>query len=88
MKISADGEKLFISDDNGNLKLISLIDATIIRDFGKVCDHEISGIVITVDERFFFTSTVDGRLIQWNYGNTSFFRQYRRITGGISSLCL
>jgi WD40 repeat protein len=88
MKISADEKNLFLRDGSNRLRLISLTDGTTTKDFGRIHDHLISGIVVTADEKFFFTSSVDGKLIQWNYGDTSLVRVYKQITGGIISLCL
>jgi hypothetical protein len=57
MKISGDQDKLFIGDLFGNLRLMSLADGTLIKDFGKSHDGEITRIVITLDEKFFLTSS-------------------------------
>jgi hypothetical protein len=38
MKISADNEKLLVGDNYGFLRLISLIDGELIKDFGRVHD--------------------------------------------------
>jgi WD40 repeat protein len=89
MKISADETKIFLGEDHSNLKLISLTDGTIIKDFGNVHNYgEINGIVMTADEKFFFTSSRNGRLKQWNYGDTTLVVDYRQITGKIHCLCL
>jgi WD40 repeat protein len=50
MKITADGQKLFVGDSKGHLNLISSIDGNLIKDFRKVHDEKISGIMITVEQ--------------------------------------
>jgi hypothetical protein len=50
IKITADGQKLLVGDSKGHLKLISSIDGKLIKDFGKVHDEKITGIMITVDQ--------------------------------------
>ena len=67
MKITADGEKLLVGDNGGNLKLISSRDGKVIKDLGKVHDGSITGIVITGDQNFWLTSSDDGGLKQFNY---------------------
>jgi WD40 repeat protein len=67
MNITADSEKLLFGDFIGNMKLISSRDGKLIKDLGKVHDGITSGIVITEDEKFIFTSSMDRVLKQWNY---------------------
>ena len=67
---------------------MSLIDGTIIKNFGNILDDGISGIVITADEKFFFTSCGAGVLQQWNYEDRSLVRNYGEITDQIYCLCL
>ena len=69
------------------MKLMSLTDGTKIKDFGQIHNEKITGIVITADEKFFFTSSEKGKLKQWNYGGTTLVKSYGKITGGIFSLC-
>jgi hypothetical protein len=57
MKIRAGDEKLLLGDSDGHLKLISLIDEKLIKDFGRAHDIVIIGIMITADQKFFFTSS-------------------------------
>jgi hypothetical protein len=49
MKITADGEKLLVGDFRGHLKLTSLTDGKVIKNFGKCHGRGISGIMITMD---------------------------------------
>jgi hypothetical protein len=49
MKISADDEKLLVGDRGGHLKLISSRDGELIKDFGRVHEGDISGIMLTAD---------------------------------------
>jgi WD40 repeat protein len=89
MKITADNDKLFVGDYGGKLKLISLRDGELIKDFGKALSHTITGIIITSDQRFFFTSSANGVLKQWNYKDNTLVRDYGQITDNqIWSLCL
>jgi WD40 repeat protein len=66
VKITADGEKLFVGDSQGYLKLISSTKGKLIKDFGIVHELFIGKIVISSDQKFFFTSSLDGELKQWN----------------------
>ena len=88
MKITADGEKLLVGDVRGHLKLISSRDGKVIKDFGKVHDGHITGIVITGDQNFWLTSSSDGQLKQWNYGDNTLVRDHGKIADDIWSLCL
>jgi WD40 repeat protein len=89
MKITADDEKLFVGDYCGHLKLISLVDGHVIKHFSKIHDYWITGIMITVDQKFFFTSSENGVLKQWNYEDNTLVRDHGKITdNGIWSLCL
>ena len=38
-----------------------------IKDFGKMHDKAITGIMISVDQKIFFISSFDEVLKQWNY---------------------
>ena len=67
MKITADGEKLFIGDSGGQLNLILSRDGELIKDFGRSHVYGITVIMITIDQKFFFTSSDDGVFKQWNY---------------------
>jgi hypothetical protein len=69
MKITADGEKLLVGDYRGHLILISSRDAEVFNDFGRALPNPVTGIMTTADEKFFFTASYDGVLIQWNYGD-------------------
>jgi hypothetical protein len=62
MKITADGENLLVGDYRGHLKLISSRDGKVNKRFRRVYDGEISGIMITADQKIFFTSTGHGVL--------------------------
>ena len=89
MKITADGEKLLVGDSTGHLKLISLIDGEVIKDFGRAHDGCITGIMIPVDQKLFFTSSENGVLKQWNYEDNTLVRDHGKITNNyIRSLCL
>ena len=88
MKITADGEKLLFGDSSGQLKLISSEDGQEIKDFGRAHNYPITGIVITMDQKFFFTSSSDGVLKQWNYKDRTLLRDYGEIIDEICSLCL
>jgi WD40 repeat protein len=89
MKITPDDEKMLVGDDEGDLKVISLADGEVIKDFGQVHDDKITGIVITADQKFIFTSSVDGVLKQWDFEETTLVRDHGKIAGYyIFSLCL
>jgi hypothetical protein len=89
MKITADGDKLLVGDERGHLKLISSIDGKLIKDFGKIHENAISGIVITLNQKFFFTCSCFGVLKQWDYQDNSLVRDYGKMTYDyILSLCL
>jgi WD40 repeat protein len=88
IRISADQQKLFLGDNGGNLKLMSLTDATAIIHFGQLHNQKITGIVITEDEKFLFTSSQNGELKQWNYQDTTLINDYAGFTHSIHSLCL
>ncbi len=79
---------MLLGDLDGKLRLMSLTDGTTIKDFGKIHDDQINGIVKTADEMFFFTSSCDGRLQQWNHGDATLVRDYGKIADEIRSLCL
>jgi WD40 repeat protein len=70
------------------LKLISLSDGELIKDFGQAHDGRISSIMITTDQKFFFTSSLDGKLKQWNCEDSTLVRDYGKITNEIFSMCL
>jgi WD40 repeat protein len=73
----------------GHLKLVSSRRVDLIKDFGQVHDDWITGIMATEDERFFFTSSSDGGLKQWNYQDNNLVRDHEKIMkDGIWSLCL
>ena len=86
MKITVEDEKLLVGDCEGHLKLISSRDGKVIKRFGQVHDYEISGIMITVDQKFFFTSSKYGALKQWNYEDTTLVRDHGKINNFICSL--
>jgi WD40 repeat protein len=88
MKITADEEKLFVGDYKGQLKLISLMDGEVIKDYGQVHEKQITGIMITADQKFFFTSSYSGVLRQWNYKKNFAVRWHGEITNSIASLCI
>jgi WD40 repeat protein len=67
MKITADDEKLLVGDNKGYLKLISSRDGKLIKQTGRAHEDWISGIMVTKDWKFFFTSSYGGGLKQWNY---------------------
>jgi WD40 repeat protein len=66
MKIAADGDRLLVGDAAGSLGLVSSRDGYTIKDFGYVHPSWISGIMMSVEEKFFFTSSNDGVLKQWS----------------------
>jgi hypothetical protein len=71
------------------LKLISLSEGEVIKDFGQVHNAYISGIMITVDQKSFFTSSGDGGLKQWSYEDNTLVRDHGQImSDNIYSLCL
>jgi hypothetical protein len=88
MKITADGEKLLVGDNLGHLKLVSLRDGELIKEFGHILGCGITGIVITADQKFFFTSSFDGVLKQSNYGDNTLVRDHGKIMDGSFFLCL
>jgi hypothetical protein len=88
MKITADDEKLIVGDNLGHMKLISLRDGQVIKDFGQVHDDIINGIVISADRKFFFTSSYNGELKQWNYEDNTLVIGHGKINNCINTLCL
>jgi hypothetical protein len=70
------------------LTLVSLTDGEVIKDFGEVHDSGISGIMVTADQKFFFASSANGELKQWNYGDKTLVRDLGEVIDFISSLCL
>jgi WD40 repeat protein len=88
MKITADDEKLLVGDNRGHLKLISSRDGGLIKDFGRAHEDGISGIMISGEEQFFFTSSFDGVLRQWNFEDNTLVRDHGKITNCIDDLCL
>jgi WD40 repeat protein len=86
MKVMADGKKVLVGDYDGHLKLISLRDGKLIKDFLRPHHNYITGIMVTLDQLFFFTSSDDGVLKQWNYGDKSLVTDHGRITNCIESL--
>jgi hypothetical protein len=88
MKITPDDEKMFVGSVD-NLYLISLIDGEVLKKFRNVHGYDlVTGIVITADQKFFFTSSYEGILKQWNYGDNTLVRDHGRIASRICSLCL
>jgi hypothetical protein len=75
MKMSADEERLFLGDGGGDFKLMSLKDGTTIKDL-SYSYNPVAGIVTTEDEKFLFTSTIDGVLKKWNYKDANLVRDY------------
>jgi hypothetical protein len=67
---------LFVGDSSGHLKLISLADGTTIKDFGQIQSDGfgLTGVVITIDGKFFFGATGGGELRQWNYQDLNLVR--------------
>jgi hypothetical protein len=88
MKITADDEKLIVGHWDGNLVLISSRDGEVIKSFGKAHDHYITVIMITMNQKFFFTASAYGVLKQWNYMDYTLLRDHGKIMGTIISLCL
>jgi hypothetical protein len=88
MKITADDEKLLVGDQEGHLKLISLIDGAVIKDFGRAHHDMITGIAIRADQKLFFTASRDGVLKQWNYQDNTLVRDHGNIMDDIHCLCL
>jgi hypothetical protein len=88
MKITADDEKLLVGDNSGHLKWISSRDGELIKHFGEAYYDWISGIVITADQKFFFTSSCNGQLKQWNYEDNTLVRDHGKINYLIWSMCL
>jgi WD40 repeat protein len=72
----------------GHLRLVSSTDGELIKDFGRVHDHQITGIIVTEDQKFFYTSSDDGVLKQWNYQDNTLAKDYGEILNYIWSLCL
>jgi WD40 repeat protein len=87
MKITADDEKLLVGDDYGYLILISSRDGQGIKDFGPAVFFRVTGIMLTADQKFFFTSSSDGKLKQWNYEDNNLARDHGMINKRIVSLC-
>jgi WD40 repeat protein len=88
MQITAKGKKLLVGDFGGFLKLISSRDGAVIKDFGRAHSENITGIVISADQRYFFTSSLDGKLIQWDCKNNTLFKDHGyQIRDGINYLC-
>jgi hypothetical protein len=87
IKITVDDEKLLVADFWNQFKLISSRDGALIKDFGNVPDRYITGIMITRDQKFFFTSSRYGVLKQWNYEENTLVTNHGRITDNINSLC-
>jgi WD40 repeat protein len=88
MKITADGEELLVGDNGYHLKLISSRNGHLIKDFGRAHSKPITGIVITVDQKFWFTSSEYGILKQWNCRDNTLVRKHGKKTDRIYSLCL
>ena len=87
MKITADGGKLLVGDYDGNLKLISISrDGGLIKDFLRPHNNYITGITVTLDQKFFFTSSDDGVLKQWNYEDNTMVKDHGKITDCVESL--
>jgi hypothetical protein len=55
------------------------MNGDVIKDFGQVHDR-ITGIIITLDQKFFFTSSRDGELKQWNLQDNTLVRDHGKIT--------
>ena len=88
MKIGADDDKLLVGDYFGYLRLVSSTDGELIKDFGELYDDAITGIIITLDQKFFFTSSCDGALKQWNYEDNTLVKLHGEIPDLVASLCL
>ena len=87
MKITADGEKLLVGGDRGDLQLRSSRDGKVIKDFGRAHWTWITGIMITLDQKFWFSSSSDGVLKQWNYEDNTLVRDHGGIMMNTLSLC-
>ena len=87
IKITADDGKLLLGDTGGNFRMLSSRSGLLLKDFG-VIHSSITGIMITSDKKFFFTSSADGELRQWNYIDNTLVRDHGKIAGDILSLCL
>ena len=88
MKLTVDSKKLIVGDHSGFMKLISAKDGELIKDFGQAHKEMITDIVITVDHKYFFTSSIDGSLKQWNYKNNTLYKDHANlIRDGICHLC-
>jgi hypothetical protein len=88
MKFTADDGNVLVGDEKGYLKLISLTDGQVIKDFGIVHDFITIGIMITEDQKFFLTSSFYGELKQWNYEDNTLAKDHGKITNRIMSLSL
>jgi WD40 repeat protein len=88
MRFSAYQEKFLYADFKCCLKLMSLPGLKTIKDFGEIHDDNINGLVFTADEKFFFSSSWDGGLKQWNYKDQTLVKDYRKMTYGIRCLYL
>jgi WD40 repeat protein len=87
LKITADGEKLLVGDQKGGFRLLSQTDGTEIDQIGFGHDGSVNAIAITSDQKFWFTSTGEGTLEQWDSKENSSFKDHGKIADSISSLC-
>jgi hypothetical protein len=88
MKITADDEQLLVGDAAGHLTLISSIDGEVTKKFGRLHDGYISGMIVTLDQKFFFSASSAGELKQWNGQDLTLAKDHGEIMDPIYSLCL
>ncbi len=63
-------------------------DGELIKDFEMVHENGITGIIMSEDWKFFFTSSAFGVLKQWNYEDNTLVGDHEKIIGFIGSLYL
>jgi hypothetical protein len=57
---------LLVGDAAGHLTLISSINGEVTKNFGRLHDGYIGGLIVTLDQKFFFSASSAGELKQWN----------------------
>jgi WD40 repeat protein len=87
IKITADVGKLLVGN-GGYFDLISSKDGELIKAFGKIHENFMTGIMITSDQKLFFTSSFNGVLKEWNNEDNTLVRDHGKIMDRIWSMCL
>lgn len=78
--ITNDGKHLFIAHgENGNLKMMSILDRSLVKEFHKAHRGKIMAMKSTRDSRFLFTTAEDGYMKQWSITDRKLFMNYNRI---------